>query len=137
MRRPLMERWILSVLTLAITVGCEPHESDVSVDLQPNLALRTQVEQQAIQPTEPPQGAKELRGRLEAAESLVGGFEVPRNMHLIRRHPDYLVYEIRTGISELTEFYTGLDRHNGYRFTKRTYRLKKQKNGYLVNMINN
>ena len=123
----------LAALAVLLLGGCEPGDSDTSVNLQPNQALREQVAQAASNPMSTPQRkGSELRGRLEAAESLVGGFEVPRVMRLLRRHSDYLVYEIQTGLSELTEFYSGLDRRTGQRFTKRAYRIKPQKNGFDV-----
>ncbi len=122
----------LIALTLLLLGGCEPGDSDTSVNLQPNQSLREKVEQAAAKPMSSPQKESEQRGRLEAAESLVGGFEVPRVMRLLRRHPDYLVYEIQTGLSELTEFYTGLDRRTGQRFSDREYRIKPQKNGFDV-----
>jgi len=137
MKRPslhlLAGRIGVSALIALLLGGCEPGETTPSANLQPNQSLREQVEQAATKPMSSPQKKEsEQRGRLEAAESLVGGFEVPRAMRLLRRHPDYLVYEVQTGLSELTEFYTGLDRRTGQRFSKREYRIKAQKNGFDI-----
>jgi hypothetical protein len=72
------------------------------------------------------------RNRLIAAEGRVAGFEVPVGLQPIKRYPNLLVFELTAPSEDIVDFYTGMDRRTGRRFSSRRYAVTELEQGYDI-----
>ncbi len=118
-----------ALLTLLV-VGCGRDLLGADPEPTPDPAVRAVIEAPA--PAAAAEGATDAQGRLRAADGLVQGFEVPRGLALVARRSGYLEFRIDAPIEALREFWSGLDRRTGNRFTERQYLLDDVERGFDV-----
>ncbi len=134
-------RWFLAFTVLGIGVGCgESTDTDDEFQFGPNTAIRAHVAPKqpsqelpgAIEPRESRRFGYDHRNRLIAAESLVGGFEVPLGLFPRGHNDGFIEFESAASGRALREFYRGVDRQMRTRFSPRKYILTDTDKGFEV-----
>jgi len=127
----MMKGMAITLIPLVLWIGCTTDTEAVDPSIQPNESVRMMLEPPAPQvpKAKPSQDAKK---RLVAAESLVGGFEVPAGLALLQARSDHLLFELQANTYQIEEFFSGVDQRTGLRFSARDYQVELGKNGFDV-----
>ena len=126
-----MRGTVIFLIPFFVWVGCTSDTEPVDPAIQPNEAVRMMLE--PSKPSTPiPKPVEDAKNRLVAAESLVGGFEVPAGLKLLEARGDHLLFELQANTVQIEEFFLGVDKRSGLRFAERNYQVESVKNGFDV-----